>query len=297
MRINYLLPALLVLSSSLIACGDDGGPVDAGRIDALPASGTFSLAWTVSDGSAALSCDDVGAVSVSITLIQQGSAGGTVDAFSCEGGMATSRNFAPGLYDLTIDLRASGSRSLIGTPVRLTGIEITANADTPLPAQEFVVSPTGGFTFTVNGGATGGNCAPDSNNGGDGAGIIGLEFSLKDSSDTCVPTTFSIAAGAGGVAGTYTTDCITPPAPHACIDADQVVTVDPTRSGAKTLTINGQKDDPNDDPDLGPIDCYDRVSMFVIPGAMLVRDLGSLLLSLEYSLACDPDFIEIDAGM
>lgn len=289
MRTKYLLPSLLAMSSLVFAaCGDDGGPVDAAPIDALPAAGTFSLTWTLSDGSAALTCDDIGAVSLSITLIQQGSAGGTVDAFPCEGGMATSRNFAPGLYDLTIDLRASGSRSLIASPVRLVGVEINASTDTPLPAQEFVVSPSGGFTFTVNAGATGGNCTPDSNNGGDGAGITGLEFSLKDGADACVAATFEIAAGAAGVAGTYTSDCTTPPPAHGCIDADQLVTVNPTRSGSRTLTITGQKD--------GPIDCYDRVSMFAIAGADLVKELGALLLSLEYSLDCDPDFVEVDPG-
>jgi hypothetical protein len=137
----------------------------------------------------------------------------------------------------------------------------------------------------VNGGALAGNCLPNSS---DGAEIVGLEFSLKDGSDTCVPATFDVAAGASGVAGTYTSDCTTPPAPLACIDADQVVTVNPIRSGPMTLTVVGQK--------TGPINCYSRVSMFVIPGATLVNELGSLLLTLEYSLACDPDFIEIDAG-
>lgn len=288
MRTNpSTLFALAMFAALLLcACGDDGGPVDAAPVDAIPPSGTFSLSWTLSDGTNPLTCSDVAAVSVAVTLVRQGGIGGVADAFTCEGGQAVSRRFSPGIYNLTVDLRASGSRSLIATPVVITDVEIAVGTDTPLPAQNFVVSPIGGFSFTVDARATAGNCVADS---ADGAGIVALEFSLSDGSNACVAATFDVAAGSAGSAATYTSDCTTPPAPLPCIDEDQLVTVNPIASGLVTMQITGQK--------AGPIDCYDRVSVFDVAGAMLVAELGSLPLTLEYSLACDPNFIPIDAGM
>jgi hypothetical protein len=60
-------------------------------------------------------------------------------------------------------------------------------------------------------------------------------------------------------------------------------------SGPLSLKITGEK--------AGPIECYSRVSTFDLPGANLVKDLGSLLLSLEFSPECDPNFSFPDGGM
>jgi hypothetical protein len=91
------------------------------------------------------------------------------------------------------------------------------------------------------------------------------------------------------VAGTYVSDCTTPPAPLACINADQLVTVNPTASGLHNLAINGQR--------TGPINCYERLSTFSVAGAMLVTELGSLPLSLLFTLECNPDDLGLqDAG-
>jgi hypothetical protein len=289
MRTHSNLLGAIALSALLFAgCGDDSGAADASPIDAPPPGGTFSLTWSVSDGTNPLLCSDVAAISVSATVIQQGAGSGSVDAFACSGGQATSRQFPPGTYDLTIDLRASGSRSLIAAPVRIADVQIVGGSDAPVAAQTFVVAPTGGFTFMVDGQATAGNCETIDNNG---AGIVGFALDLTDQSDVCVPATFSIAAGAVGVAGTYTTDCTTPTTPHACIYADQLITVNPITSGPLELTITGQKNGQS-----VPIDCYDRVSTFSLAGAMLVSELGSLPLVLAYSLECDPNFMPIDGG-
>ncbi len=287
MRTHQRILSSLALSTLLLAsCGDDGGPADAAPVDALPAAGTFSLAWSISDGTNALTCDDVGAISLSVTVIKQGSSGGSVDAFACESGTAVSRQFAPGTYNMTIDLRASGSRSLIAAPVQVRDIEIVVDGVTPLPDQSFVIAPTGGFSFMVDAQATAGNCETVDNSG---AGIVGFEFALKDETDACVAATFDVAAGASGAAGSYTSVCPTPGAAHACIDADQLVTVNPIESGPLVLTVTGHKD--------GPIDCYDRVSNFTVAGAMLQTELGTLATSLLYSAECDPNFIMVDAGL
>lgn len=279
------LPVFALTLSLLHGCGDSPDTFDASVIDAAPNAGTFSLAWSIVDNGATLPCTDVGAVAVAITLIRQGAAGGEAESFPCTSGQATSRPFAPGVYDFSVDIRASGSRSLIDTPVRITGIEITANADSPLPAQEFAIEAVGSFSFVVDAGAAGGNCAA---NAADGAGLVGLSFALTDGTGTCVPAAFVIADGSEA-GGTYTSDCTTPPAPFPCIGSDQTVTVSDFASGPLSLEIIGQKD--------GPIDCYGRITNFDLPGANLLKDLGALLLSLEFSPECDPNFTFPDGGI
>ncbi|MCP4447126.1 MAG: hypothetical protein GY811_17530, partial [Myxococcales bacterium] len=275
---SLALASTLVALPLLISCGDSPDEVDASAIDAMPVTGNFSLAWSIVDGVETIPCVDVGAVAISIQLIVQGSGTGEAESFPCTSGEATSRFFAPGIYDFTIDLRAAGSTSLLDTPVRIQDFEIVANEESALPVQEFAVEAVGNFNFFVDAGATGGNCAAT---GVDGAGLVGLALGLKDGAGACVAADFVIAAGTEA-GGTYSSDCITPPAPFPCIGADQEVSVSNFASGALSLEIVGQK--------AGPRDCYNRVSNFTLPGANLVKELGSLLLNLELSAECDPDF-------
>lgn len=283
------LPALALVSAAALAatlhgCGDSPDTPDAATIDAAPVRGNFSVAWSITNGGESLSCADVGAAAVSIRLVRQGAGNGEAESFPCEAGQGVSRALAPGVYDFTIDLRATGSASLIDAPLRVQGFEIVANQDSALPEQVFSVEPVGNFTFTVDAGTTAGNCADD---GAGGAGIVGLEFSLKDASGVCVPADFVIAEGSES-GGTYSTDCASAPTPFPCIGADQVVSVSDYRSGVYSLEISGQK--------AGPVDCFERVSNFTLPGANLLKDLGALLLNLEYSPACDPNFSFPDGG-
>ncbi len=287
--LQRILPVLALVSSAMAlpllpGCGDSPDTVDASTIDAAPIVGNFSLSWTIVDGGETLSCANVGAAAVSIRLTRQGSGSGEAESFPCASGQGVSRAFAPGLYDVTIDLRAAGSVSLIAAPVRVQGFEIVANQESALPAQEFEVEAVGNFNFFVDAGTTGGNCAALA---ADGAGIIGLAFSLQDGSGSCIAADFVIADGSE-TGGTYSTDCTAAPAPFPCIGADQEVSVSNAPSGTRRLVITGQKE--------GPVDCYEKVSNFSLPGANLVKGLGTLLLGLRFSSECDPNFSQPDAG-
>lgn len=285
MRNHIQLLGAITFSSLLVAsCGDDGGVIDASPVDAPAPTGAFSLAWSLSDGNSAITCAKVAASSLSVSLVKQGGFGGMVDVFACSGGEATSRAFTPGTYDLTIDLRASGNRSLISAPVVIRDFEIVAGEVVAVPEQTFVVAPTGGFTFMADAQATAGNCDLTL----DGAGILSLAFDLKDETNTCVPATYDVAAGTSGTATSYTNDCNAPPAFRGCLNADQLVTVNPIGSGPLVLTITGKKEGLFDE---GPLDCYSRVSSFSVAGAMHVTDLGALPLALEYTLGCDANFV------
>lgn len=286
--IRRLLPILASCTAMLpilAACGDSPDAPDASTIDAQPNDGNFTLAWSILNEGTTLPCRDVGAVAVALTLISQGSGSGSAESFPCTSGEGMSRAFAPGIYDVTIDIRASGSKSLLDAPVRIQGFEILARETTAMPTQEFEIEPIGDFKFFVDSGASSGNCAATESNGG---GLVGLSFELTNGSGACVEADFVIADGSES-GGTYSSNCTTPAAPFACIGSDQEVSVIGARSGALSLSIIGQK--------AGPVDCYDRISNFDLPGANLLKELGVLLLNLEYSLECDPDFSLPDGGM
>lgn len=284
------VPLLLTGVGSGAGCGDSPDVFDASTSDAPIVSGNFSLAWTIVNGETGsseivLPCREVGAVALSITLIERGAGSGSAESFPCTAGSGTSRAFAPGVYDFTIDVRASGSVSLLESIVRIADFEIVANEESALPAQVFVIEPIGNFDFSVNSGASGGNCASEA---ADGGAITGLAFRLKDSTGACVPAEFVIAEGSEA-GGTYTSNCTTPPAPLPCIGSDQTVSVLSFPSGALSLEIEGLK--------AGPIDCYGKVTNFDLPGANFSKELGAQLLNLTYSPECDPNFSFPDGGV
>ncbi len=291
---NHIARSTLVTCAlalpALVGCGDSPDVFDAAVNDGAVQTGNFTLAWSIANEGEVLSCSDVGGVAVSITLVPQGAGSGSAESFPCTAGNGVSRAFAPGIYDFTIDLRASGSRSLLDSIVRVGSFEIVANQESALPDQTFAVEPVGNFEFTVDSGATGGNCAAE---GADGGAITGLVFSLSDD-DGCVEADFVIEDGSEA-GGTYTTSCTAPAAAFPCIGSDQVIRVSDVRSGQHSLVIDGFKE--------GPIDCYGKVTNFELPGAGLERDLGVQPLALTYSPECDPNFsfpdggVEPDAGL
>lgn len=276
---------IAIAGLALAACGDDSGAQDAQSNDAQPNLGTFSLAWSISDGSSPLRCDEVGAFSIAVTLIPVDGLTGESESFACSAGQAKSRGLKPGVYSVRIDARASGSRSLLQEPVAIASFEIVANVDTALPAQSFVISPVGSFTFSINAGAAAGNCA-DVDAGG--AGMVGVRFGLRNQLGACVEAEFMVADGSQP-GGSYTSNCTTPPPALPCIGSDQLVSVDALASGQWSLISTGQI--------VGPIDCYERVSGFTVAGAGLPTELGELSLVRKYSAACDPNFVEADGGL
>jgi hypothetical protein len=169
--------------------------------------------------------------------------------------------------------------------VILLGVKIDVDTDTPLAAQTSEVAPIGSFSFTIDGRSAAGNCIANAEAGAD---IETITMTLKDASGTCLDASFEIAAGSSGNSATQTSDCSSPAVPLPCINEDQVITVNSLGSGLKTLEIIGHK--------AGSIQCYDRVSNFIVPGAMLVAELGAQPLTLEDSAACNPNFNIIDAG-
>lgn len=257
MRFAYLAFALLLVG----ACGSDSEPPP--DVDAAT-TGTLSIAWTISDGTGLIDCQDVGAESMRIDAVEVNSAFGEVVAFACTRESATSRPLAAGTYRLTVDLRTGDSRSLLPAPIVLDDIEIEVGLDTDLGAQAFTVAPTGSLVFTAAAaGAAAGNCADE---GSGGAGIVGFRFNLFNGAGDCVETTFTIAGG------TFASDCNNA-VPFPCIDADQQVSVSPTSSGVRSLDITADI--------AGDLPCRKSVTNYAQPGNDLEVDLGAVELEID----------------
>lgn len=248
------------------ACGDDAGGADAAPVsDAAPNTGTFSLAWEISDGQETVDCGDVAGVTVSIEALEQGAAFGEVITSTCTAGTLTSPQLEVGTYSLEIELKASGSRSLLATPIEMGGVEIQKSQNADLGSVTFEVIPTGTLAFTVDADVTGTNCGT----GTEDANIIEMGLELQDDQEACVPATFDI----DGV-GSYTNDCMGTNPPPDCIESGTEVSVADAPSGPHGLEVIGRMDD----GEGGTLDCWLRNPEFTIPGNDLEVDLGLQIL-------------------
>lgn len=256
----------LALVAAAAACGDDAPAADAGPPDARPPGGSISVSWTITDGVGTLECRDVGAVNVRVTATPSEGGAATVESLSCSSGSSTAMDIPEGTYDVFLDLRASGNRSLLSAPIEIEDVEVRVNQDSPVGAQTFTVVPSGTFQFTIQAQGVADNCTAGQ--------IVDLEIALEDDTGGCIPVALAIAAGptSGRVADTYQTACAPAVTFGACIENDQVITAT-AASGPRRLRITGQK--------AGPIDCWLGSSQFTVLGNNLDTDLQSEGLSLQ----------------
>jgi hypothetical protein len=241
------------------ACGDGGGFPDARGPDAPPVGGTFTLAWSLADdGGAPVSCEQVGALTLTVIARNTQIAGGLTEVFSCSTGMGQSQAMLPGTYNLQFELH--GASGVLATAPSQHDVVITSGQDTALTPLAFELDATGGLALTLSAGS-GGNC------GAGGAGIQNMTITLHHSGDqSCAPITFAISAGASHPAGTYTVNCAAPVlAP--CIESDQTLSATDVPSGAYTIRVRGK---------VGGIDCYTNNDGIQVPplGEVLMRTLN-----------------------
>lgn len=240
----------LLLGFSLLACGSDAEPVDAGPDANL--DGTYALTWTVNGGSMAAACDAVGASTIRVSAFEENAARGEIESFGCDDFAGSSRGIPAGLYRFEIDLRSTDGRSLLAQPLEVLDIEVTTGNEAEVGAQAFTVTPTGSLTFAAAAEGAANNCTD--------AAIEGFRFNLKDSTGACVNTTF--VAGAE----TYVSDCTENPTPMPCIEASQSVVVASTASGPHMLEIRGI---------VGGVACREHDAMVTVLGNDLDSDLGT----------------------
>lgn len=234
---------LMAVAATTLGCGSGGGFPDAPEIDAPLPPGTFTLDWSVTNtNNDVISCDSIGAQSVTVLLRNRGVQGGSTEVFTCPTLEGTSQGLAPGIYDLNFELVGSGGpqpTGVIATSPAQMAIEIKSGENVRLSPLTFVVDATGGLELNLSTNTLGGNCAATAQ---DGAGITTMTLTLEHASDaSCEPVTFNVSAGATGTAGTYTVDCATPVA-VPCLAADQQLTVAGVPSGSYVVRVRGYKD-------------------------------------------------------
>jgi len=267
MRVCPWLASFLLVA----ACGDDSGLPDARAIDAAPDTGTLSLSWTIADQGVPLTCTQVGASIISLTIVPDGQVFATTDVLTCASMQGTSRALPPGIYDVSATLGD------VATPaIEFEDVVVTSGQDTPIGEAAFEVQAVGGFAFQIVAGGQG-NCTPPDQGG---AGITAMELELEAVGGGCVPTTFDIAAGASLPATSFTSTC--PAAGQApCIAQDQTVTVAPTlATGPYRLVIRGV---------VGADTCWSRLSQFDVPAGGATENLPQQnLLFIDSNPACTP---------
>jgi hypothetical protein len=254
-----------LVALAVSACGDGGGFPDAPGPDSPPPTGNFSLAWSVTDESGgAVTCDQIGAQTVTAVLRNPAVQGGSTEVFSCSTGMGTSPGTPPGNYQIDFELNGSSSAAPVIKTAPRQDIEVKSNETTRLAPITFAVNATGGVALSLSAlGVTAGNCETTANSG---AGIDQFTITLEKTSDlSCAAVTFAVSAGATGTAGDYTVNCGTP-ATVGCLHADQMLTVANVASGSYRIHVRGRSG----------TDCYVNDDTFSIPalGMTLTRTLN-----------------------
>jgi len=261
--------ALLLVTVTLVGCGDGGGFPDAPPIDVAPPPGSFSLAWSVTDtGGGPITCDQIGAQAVTALLRNRAVQGGSTEVFTCSTLAGTSQALVAGTYDISFELNGVGGdpvTGVIATAPAQMAVEIVSGQNTPLTPLAFAVNATGGLKLKLMSSATAGNCVPTAQLG---AGITTNTITLTKVSDAmCAPLTFNVSAGTmGGTAGTYVVNCATPTV-APCFERDQELTVTGVVSGAYAINVRASK---------GGAECYTNVDQLPVPplGRELVRTLN-----------------------
>lgn len=225
---------LLVLAIAA-GCGSGGGFPDA-RVnnDAAP-PGTFALDWAVTDeANRVISCDTVGAYTVTVRTHNRAYAGLSTQVFGCPPGTGISQPLVPGTYDFDFEL--VGASEVIATAPSQRGIEISPGARVRLDPLTFNVVATGALTLTLSTQRPGGNCAATASGGG---GITSTQITLVHApSGACEPVMFNISQGttSGAPATTYMVNCATPVV-GPCIENDQAIRVIPVPSGSYVIHV------------------------------------------------------------
>jgi hypothetical protein len=252
--------AFLVCVVAVAGCDGGGFPADGGVPDA-PASGTFSLAWTVTDpGGAPIACDQIGANTVALTLQSLDRVFGLAESFSCANSPSTSPPIPVGAYTVDIELHGAGLDPVVSP--RQNRITINQNQTTALQAVTFAVQATGMLALKI---ATPAPFTSSCGAAPGGAAITGETITVQNDAGTCLPITFTRMKG-GAPNGTYTVSC-TAPSVATCIEGDETLTASDVPSGAYQIHIRGKRD---------ATDCFRNDDSLSLPaqGKTLTRTLN-----------------------
>ena len=223
----------------LAACGSGGGFPDAREIDARPPTGTFTLDWALTDlGNNHITCDQVGAQSVTVLAHNVAAEGGLTQVFVCSTLMGTSQGLDPAVYDF--DLQLAAASGILQAPPGQHSITIASGQNTPLASIVFKLDATGGVALNVSTGRST-NCGTTAPANG---AITQETITLTHNSDgSCEPITLTIGASTltpTAASGSYTINCTTPVV-TTCIERDSSLTATGVKSDNYTIHVAGKQ--------------------------------------------------------
>jgi hypothetical protein len=239
-------PVVLAMLLTIVGCGGGGGFIDAG-----PTGGTMTFSWKLVDANQQLlTCTQVGAENVNVTINDLSNGGSMIETFTCDSTVSTSLMMLDGTYSVDFALVTNGTT--LATGPSTSGIILANGINVPV-SSSFPVDATGGLNLLLATGA-GGNCAAAPG----GAGITGIAIALEhNDTGPCDTATFAIGAGATQPAGSYTVNCGAPTL-GACIENDQPLTVSGLTSGRYTIQVTG---------DIGATACWSIHTSLQVPAA------------------------------
>lgn len=249
---SRLLTASLVLLAT-VACDEPGGAVAAAPVtNACP--GSVSLAWSITNASGQpLTCAQAGATSVALRLQSRGGGTPVFTSFPCASSPGTA-NVAPGLYDVTIELRdASGARRATSPPQ--TSVPVATGRTKVLTPVTLVVGTGGGggnrVALTLEAENVASNCQSSSSGGG---GITGTTITIVRVGGGCAAVTLVRSRG-GAQIGIYKVNCSSPEV-ASCIERDETLTTTGLTPGGYIVRVGGK---------IGPVDCWAAESQLDVP--------------------------------
>lgn len=227
------------------------------------------MAWTIADGASVLSCDEVGALVMTVEVTSPSLGAGYVEAFTCGAGTGTSKFLPVGVYDLAFELVGrSGSLGILPDQ-RLV---VTEDDVVPAVALRYPVKAQGQLDGRLFAGPTA-NCA-----GAGGSQITAVSLVMERQGGACVPTTFTIGANATNLASTYTSTCAATPPTTTCIERDQAVTAT-VGSGTYVIRVRGA---------VGAAPCWFADQLADVPPAERTLRVDVGLTYLQGTPGCPP---------
>jgi hypothetical protein len=241
-------------------CSSDGFHLDASPPDAVTL-GQLSLAWSLTDlAGQPITCDQVGAKTVSLLVRNQAMAGGAPASFSCGNSPSVTQAFVSGTYSVGFQL--NGDSGTLATVPDQTDIVISGGKVTALAPVVFPVDAKGDVVLSIATPPGTSNCkAPPA-----GAGITSMTLTLVNGSGSCAAITLLRSRGTTPL-GSYTIDCGSPQS-ATCIESDETLTpTGPLPSGPYTIHIRGK---------VGATECWRNDDALQVPSQskVLTRTLN-----------------------
>jgi hypothetical protein len=250
-----------------LACTTGCGGCDSGgfHLDAAPPDavtlGQISLAWSLTDlAGQPITCDQVGAKTVSLLVRNQAGAGGAAASFSCTNSPSVTQLFPSGTYIVGFEL--NGDDGTLATSPDQGNVRISGGQITPLTPIVFKVDTNGSVALSIAAPPATSNCKSPPM----GAGITSMTITLVNEGGSCAAVTLLRSRGTTAL-GSYTVDCGSPQT-ATCIESDETLTpAAPLPSGPYTIHIRGK---------VGGTECWHNDDSFQVPaqGKVLTRTLN-----------------------